>query len=275
MNGNQRNMFFTCLMIAGECDQAGWLRHGMVPVAFERVLTESGDQYAIASKSLGDVIEMGMIENVDGALLVPNFDHWQETSSASRTRLYRERHGDDTSRHGDKNVTNQERDSDGLQRHGDASFPTPLSRRQKADSAAYAAAPLMPETLSREWPKDVVGMVALAAVFLDAFGNSRSEEAIRKYGPAYTDVLMSMRSRQSVTVTIAWQAFCDCLAASYYRPLFGSRAKSALSYLPGATPANGTRRYDPNSGKMTRTGAESAAAKISARASREPAESRS
>jgi hypothetical protein len=109
--------------------------------------------------------------------------------------------------------------------------------------------PALPDGLPREFPQDVNALKRLTIPFLAAFGNAKSDEAIRKHGPAYADVLAAFRSR-GVSVSQAWSAFADALAAHSGKPLFSNLANTALRYLP-ARPAGS--RFDPPAGKPIRT----------------------
>lgn len=112
----------------------------------------------------------------------------------------------------------------------------------KSVMRAEARAPEVPDKLPRRWPADVAALKSLATLFLGAFGNTHSPEAMERNLPPYVDVLAVMRSR-GVGVSDAWKAFSECLEANGFKPLFGARAKSALSYLPSRSngPASATR----------------------------------
>jgi uncharacterized protein YdaU (DUF1376 family) len=110
--------------------------------------------------------------------------------------------------------------------------------------SAVLQRPEMPELPDR-LPDDVSRLKHVALPFLEVFANSTSEEALKKHGPVYTQVLATMRSR-GVNTKDAWQAFTDAWLVRNGAPLFGDLAKTALSYLPvrnGTKPQANERTY--------------------------------
>lgn len=97
--------------------------------------------------------------------------------------------------------------------------------------AVEKAPPALPDGLPRDFPQAVNDLKRLTVPFLAAFANVRTDEAIKKHGPAYADVLATFRSR-GVSVSQAWSCFCDALAAHSGKPLFSNLANTALRYLP-------------------------------------------
>jgi hypothetical protein len=95
-NPRERNMFFTCLMLAGESDAGGALVTGTVPLSDADVISHSGDRGERAANALKKIIAMNMVVRRDGVLFVTNFERCQESPSAAKMRRLRER-----ARHGD------------------------------------------------------------------------------------------------------------------------------------------------------------------------------
>lgn len=91
--------------------------------------------------------------------------------------------------------------------------------------------PVKPDDFPTEWPENLLGMKRLAVEFLAAFSNVKLREAQVKHGPQYVEALSIFRSRRDVTTADAWEAFADCIEANNGKPLFGAKAKSALSFL--------------------------------------------
>lgn len=110
--------------------------------------------------------------------------------------------------------------------------------------------PAMPDGLPTDFPPDVNALKRLTIPFLAAFANVKSDEAIRKHGPAYADVLATFRSR-GVSVAQAWSAFADALAAHSGKPLFKNLANTSLRYLP-ARPT-GQQRFERPAGPAVET----------------------
>lgn len=87
-----------------------------------------------------------------------------------------------------------------------------------------------------EWPKETDRLRALALIFLDAFGNTRDDEAVKKHVGAYMNALAVMRGRRGVSIAIGWAACEQAREANGGRPLFGDELKKAISFLlPEAT----------------------------------------
>jgi uncharacterized protein YdaU (DUF1376 family) len=106
------------------------------------------------------------------------------------------------------------------------------SPRSKGKLDALIAPP-RPVTLPVDFPTTLGGVKPIAVLFLAAFANCTTPEAQKKHGPAYLGALAIFRSR-GATIAETWTAFSDAWLAQDGKPLFGSQAKNAVSYLQRA-----------------------------------------
>ena len=82
-----------------------------------------------------------------------------------------------------------------------------------------------------EWPMDTERLRALALLFLDAFGNTRGDEAVKRHVGPYMNGLAKFRSRRGVSIAIAWACCEQARDANGGAPLFGPKIEKAIDYL--------------------------------------------
>jgi uncharacterized protein YdaU (DUF1376 family) len=114
-----------------------------------------------------------------------------------------------------------------------------IDEERKKDDLAEWTAPSVPDDMPDVWPERGKPLKLLAQRFLVAFGNCHTKAAQAKHGPAYVDALSAISSRVGVTPLDAWLAFGYAQDAHNGKPLFGSQAKTAMSYLPKRATPNG------------------------------------
>lgn len=230
-----RLTFQTCIIAAGRCDRGGALLGRTGPVTSKEIAFWTGLDLRVQEKSLEDLVKAQFLSvALDGAWTVLNWETFQPPEvSTKRVREFRKRQGNRVEtvsppfQSPDTRVRVEEEEEE----------DTPSTTGDKSPSVD---APIPPEHLPTKWPTEIDAMKRLAVPFLAAFGNCKSADAKKKHGAQYIDVLSAMRGRRGVTPAIAWAAFCDAFLARNGKPLFGSSAKSALSYLPAPESARHT-----------------------------------
>jgi hypothetical protein len=218
--------FYTALGLAGKQDQDGALAVRGGPMTVAEIASYTGLSPREQVAALGSLVEFDFLSmREDSTYVVERWESKAGDGSRDRTRRYRDKQktasetSPSTSRKRHRNVTETKssRKSDGTDKEIDKEIDTSLLRK--------AALGFM------NWPVDVDGLRAITRPFLAAFGNVTGDDAIKKHGPKYAQVLSQMRGR-GVTISAAWQAFTEARAMNEDRPLFGDQAKTAMSYLP-------------------------------------------